>query len=210
MSRKSKLQAVMEKVHSNYKAYNKLVETVKNSENFTDKYKRELLEAHQAALKESMESLLQEATRIIGEARQETLSETERALRKMGKSDMQQQFSNALRVFELTGRSMKADDIKAMAAPFTGVPAMAKALQTALVKGGRKQKGVESDINALFPLDTRNAALQALDDVQGFFDKALRSGHYDGLDGARTGLYFADDSMNKLNDDLANVVSQEE
>lgn len=210
MSRKTQLQAVMDKIHSNYKKYNKLVETVKNSEDFTDKYKEELLAAHKAALNEALASLQKDVIKIIEEARKETASEAERAVRKLGKPELQQQFSNTLRIFELTGGSMEAEDVKTMAAPFVGAPTMVKALQVALVKGGRKAGGADSDINKLFPLDTRNAARQTLDDTQGLIDKALKSGHYDGLDGARTGLYFASESMNKLNDDLADVAPQDE
>lgn len=115
-------------------------------------------------------------------------------------------FSNALRVLELCGKTMAAQDIQDTISPFTGSPVATNALRAALYKSGRVS-GMEDA--GLFPPDGRTQAMQQLKNWQGQVKTLIDPRNFSKVYEAALITKYFKDGLAAMNDDLTGFIPRQ-
>ena len=115
-------------------------------------------------------------------------------------------FSNALKVLELCGKTMAAQDIQDTVSPFTGSPVAINALRAALYKSGRVS-GMEDA--GLFPPDGRTQAMQQLKNWQSQVQTLINPKNYNKVYEAALITKYFKDGLSAMNDDLTGFIPKQ-
>lgn len=196
MSKKLQLKTMMQQYKATGDSMAQKIKEIKNSNNFTDGYKTQLIQAE----KQKFVALGQETKNKALQIIQEGISNISKTARPNAQNpNYQLSLSNALKLLELGANNMSKNDIKTLLEPFAG-----DYIATAAFKGALTNAGMQPmDTIGILPVDERGKSIKQLQGIENIVNKYVNPNvEWDGLTGAGIAMMGVDSAIDNLDDNL--------
>lgn len=196
MSKKSDLKTIMQQYKIAGDSLAQKINEIKKSNNFTDEYKTQLIQAEKQKLADLGYQTKEKALQLI----QEGISNISKAARPNAQDpNYQLSLSNALKLLELGGNNMGKDDIKTLLEPFAGDHIATAAFRGALANAGMKPM----ETIGVLPVDERGNSIKQLQGMADTINQYVNPNtEWDGLTGAGVAMMGVNSAIDSLDDNL--------
>lgn len=195
MSKKVQLKSLIQQYKTEGDSISKKINELKKSNNFTEDYKKQLIQSEIQKLNAVGQGIKEKASQIINE---KIVDISKGARTNIQDSNYQLGLANALKLLELGAAELNNNDIKALLEPFAGDHIATAAFKGLLTSAGKNNV----EILAMLPKDERAHNIKILENMNTNIKEYFNpSREWEGLTGVGMAVAGMEQSLDTLLDD---------